>query len=55
MARGSFAWDQARNLTIECSLFCTKFILKHLYLADDSLYKNPLFLREPARGPTIQT
>ena len=53
MARGSFAWDVARNLTVKCSLFCTKFILKHLYLAENSLYKKPLFLIEPARGPVL--
>ena len=47
----SFAWDLPRNLTIKCSLFCTKFILKNLYLAENSLYKKPLFLRETARGP----
>ena len=47
---GFFAWDLARNLTVKCSLFCTKFILKHLYLAENSLYKKLLFLREPARG-----
>ena len=51
MAWGSFAWDLARNLSVKCCLFCTKFILKHLYLAKNSLYKNPLFLRKPARGP----
>ena len=32
-------------------LFCTKFILKNLYLAENSLYKKPLFLRETARRP----
>ena len=37
--------------TIKCSLFCTKFILKNLYLAENNLYKKPLFLRETARGP----
>ena len=47
----SFAWDLPRNLTIKCSLFCTKFILKKLYLAKNSLYKKPLFLKETARGP----
>ena len=36
---------------VKCSLFCTKFILKYFYLAKNSLYKNPLFFREPARGP----
>ena len=51
MSRSSFAWDLPRNLTIKCSLFCTKFILKNLYLAEISLYKKPLFLRETARGP----
>ena len=48
--RSSFAWDLPRNLTIKCSLFCTKFILKNRYLAKNSLYKT-LFLRETARGP----
>ena len=49
--RSSFAWDLPRNLTIKCSLFfCTKFVLKNLYLAENSLYKKPLFLRETARG-----
>ena len=47
----SFAWDLPRNLIIKCSLFCTKFILENLYLAENSLYKKPLFLRETARGP----
>ena len=47
----SFAWDLPRNLTIKCFLFCTKFILKNLYLAENSLYKKPLFLRGTARGP----
>ena len=51
MTRSSFAWDLPRNLTIKCSLFYTKFILKNLYLAEISLYKKPLFLRETARGP----
>ena len=51
MTQSSFAWDLPRNLTIKCSLFCTKFILKNLYLAENSLYKKPLFLRETARGP----
>ena len=50
MARGFFAWDLTRNLMVKCSLFCTKFILKNLYLAENSLYKKPLFLREPTRG-----
>ena len=53
MTWSSFAWDLPRNLTIKCSLFCTKFILKNLYLAEISLYKKPLFLRETARGPVI--
>ena len=48
--QGSFAWNLARNLNIKCSLFCTKFILKNLYLVENSLYKKPLFLRETARG-----
>ena len=47
----SFAWDLPRNLTNKRSLFCTKFILKNLYFAENSLYKKPLFLRETARGP----
>ena len=47
----SFVWDLPRNLTIKCTLFCPKFILKKLYLAENSLYKKPLFLRETARGP----
>ena len=51
MTRSSFAWDLPRNLTIKCSLFCTKFVLKNLYLAKNSLYKKPLFSRETARGP----
>ena len=51
MTQSSFAWDLPRNLTIKCSLFCTKFILKNLYLAKNSLYKKPKFLRETARGP----
>ena len=46
-----FAWDLPRNLTIKSSLLCTKFILKNLYLAENSFYKKPLFLRETARGP----
>ena len=50
MMRSSFAWDLPRILTIICS-FCIKFILKNLYLAENSLYKKPLFLRETARGP----
>ena len=50
MARGPFAWDLSRNLTVKYSLFCRKFILKYLYLAENSGYKKPLFLREPARG-----
>ena len=49
MTWSSFAWDLPRNLTITCSLFCTKFILKNLYLAKNSLYKKSLFLRETAR------
>ena len=49
--QSSFAWDLPRNLTIECSLFCTKFIPKNLYFAVNSLYKKSLFLREAARGP----
>ena len=28
-----------------------KIYLKNFYLAENSLYKNPLFLRETARGP----
>ena len=51
MMRNSFAWDLPRNLTIKRSLFCTKFILKNLYFAENSLYKKPVFLRETARGP----
>ena len=51
MMLSSFAWDLPRNLISKCSLFCTKFILKNLYLAENSLYKKPLFLRETARGP----
>ena len=51
--RISFTWNLPRNLTIKCSFFCTKFILKNLYLAKDSLYKKPIFLRETARGPEI--
>ena len=51
MTWSSFAWDLPSNLTIKCSLFCTKFILKNLYLAKNSLYKKPLFFRETARGP----
>ena len=51
MTQSSFEWDLPRNLTIKYSLFCTKFILKNLYLAENSLYKKPLFLRETARGP----
>ena len=47
----SFAWDLPRNLIIKCSLFCTKFMLKNLYLAENNLYKKPLFLGETARGP----
>ena len=47
----SFAWDLPRNLTINCSLFGTKFIQKNLYFAKNSLYKKPLFLRETARWP----
>ena len=51
MTLSSFAWDLQRNLTIfKCSLFCTKVKLKNLYLAENSLYKKPLFLRETARG-----
>ena len=50
MTHSSFASDLPRNLTIKCSLFCTKFILKNLYLAKNNLYKKPLFLRETARG-----
>ena len=53
MTRSSFAWDLPRNITIKCSLFCTKFILKKLYLAKNSLYKKPLFLRQTARGPAF--
>ena len=49
--RSSFSWDLPRNLTIKCSLFYTKFILKNLYLAEISLYKKPLFFRESATGP----
>ena len=49
--QSSFAWDLPRNLTIKCSLFCTKFIPKNLYLAENNLYKKSLFLRETARGP----
>ena len=49
--QSSFATDLPRNLTIKCSLFCTKYILKNLYLAENNLYKKPLFLRETARGP----
>ena len=30
-----------------------KFILKNLYLAENSLYKKPLFLKETARGPVL--
>ena len=55
MTRSSFAWDLPRNLTIKCSLFCAKFILKNLYLAVNSLYKKPIFLRETARGPGCLT
>ena len=51
MTWSTFAWDLPRNLTIKCSLFCTNVILKNLYLAKNSLYKKPLFLRETARGP----
>ena len=51
MTRSSFAWDLQRNLTIKCSLFCTKFILKNLFLIKNSLYKKPLFLKETARVP----
>ena len=49
MLQSCFPWDLARNLT-KCSLFCTNFILKHLYLAENNLYKKHFFLREPA-GP----
>ena len=52
--RSPFAWDLPRNLTIKCSLFCTKFILKNLYLAKNRLYKKPVFLRETARGPVLR-
>ena len=52
--RSSFAWDLPRNLTNKRSLFCTKFILKNLYFAENSLYKKPLFLRETARGPAFK-
>ena len=53
MTQSSFAWDLPRNLTIKCSLFCTKFIQKNLYLAENYFYKKPLFLRETARGPAV--
>ena len=43
--------DGERNLTIKCSLFCKKFILKNFYLAKNSLYKKPLFLRDSPKGP----
>ena len=46
-----FAWDLPRNLPVKCIVFCTKFIPKNLYLAENSLYKKSLFLRETARGP----
>ena len=49
--RSSFAWDLPRNSTIKCFLFCTKFILENLYLAENSLYEKPLSLREIAGGP----
>ena len=49
MAWVFFAWDLTSN--VKCSLFCINFILKNLYLAENSLYKKPLFLREPAREP----
>ena len=48
--QSSFAWDLPRNLTIKCSLFCTKFIPKNLYLAENSLYKKPLFLERLVGG-----
>ena len=51
----SFAWDLPRNSAFKCSLFCTKFILKTLYLAENSFYKRPLFLRETAlRGVGVR-
>ena len=53
MTQSSFAWDLPRNLTIKCSLFCTKFIPENIYLAENSLYKKSLFLRETARGPVV--
>ena len=53
MTWSSFTWDLPRNLTMKCSLFCTKFILKNLCMAENSLYKKPLFLRETARGPAF--
>ena len=46
-----FCLDLPGNLTIKCSLFFTKFILKNLYFAENSLYKKLSFLRETARGP----
>ena len=49
MAWGSFAWDLTSNLTVKWSLLCHDFILINLYLAENSLYKKPAFLREPAR------
>ena len=49
MTQSSFASDLPRNLTIKCSVSCTKFILKNLYLAKNSLCKKPIFLRETAR------
>ena len=51
MTWSSFAWDLPRNVTIICSLFFTKFILKNLYFVKNSLYKKPLLLRETAREP----
>ena len=50
--RSSFTWDLPGNFTIKSSLFCTKFIVKNLYFAENCLYKKPLFLRETARGLT---
>ena len=52
MTRSSFAWNLPRNLTINALYFVQNY-LENLYLAKNSLYKKPLFLRETARGPEL--
>ena len=51
MARASFAWDLARNLTVKMLFILYKIHPETPLFGENSLYKNPLFLREPARGP----